>query len=301
MKTYTATQTDRHGNALDGAPSRKYRVGLPAVAAKFHVMAIAGKGYVHGGSKDGVYTFNPTALGSVVFVRVVEDEPEMTVEQARKVIREMKRDNFDSALADRACAVLSDFDPVFSEVTSETSADPVTEGDTMSTEIASPTTAPAVGAVVEFREDSPQYAKNQGVRYVVVEAPLGGSESRDAEGRTYVWLVTEDTIGNSPSRQRRRTGYVTALRTVTPAPRDDRRDAITAAEARCKVLLSAQNTFALGDTVRCTLPEFAGSEWSEPMTVEQIVANHPLAKPVYARTASGVLGAFSPADLEMVR
>lgn len=50
-------------------------------------------------------------------VAVIVEEPQMTVEQARKVIREMTRANFDSALADRACAVLSDFDPVFSEVT----------------------------------------------------------------------------------------------------------------------------------------------------------------------------------------
>jgi hypothetical protein len=76
---------------------------------------------------------------------------------------------------------------------------------------------------------------------------------------------------------------------------------ITAAEARCKVLLTAQNTFALGDVVRCILPEFVGTRWSEPMTVEKIVPNNPVGKPVNARTGDGVLGAFSPADLEMVR
>lgn len=300
MKTYTAIQTDRHGNALDGAPSRKYRAGVPAVAAKFHMMAISSEPYVHGGSKNGVYTFTPADQGSVIFVLVVEDEPEMTVDQAREAIRGMRRGNFDSALSDRACAVLSDFDPVFSEVTSETGADPVPEGDTMITETVNTTDAPAVGAVVEFHEDSPQYAKNQGIRYVVVASPLGDAVSQ-IDGEPYVWLVHEDDVTKAPSRRRRRTGYVSALRTITPGTQTDLRDAITTAEARCDVLLSAQNTFAVGDTVRCTLPEFAGTHWSEPMTVEQIVPNHPLAKPVYARNASGTIGAFSSADLELVQ
>lgn len=43
------------------------------------------------------------------------DEPPMTREEARKVIREMTRSNFDSALSDRAMSVLSDWDPVFTE------------------------------------------------------------------------------------------------------------------------------------------------------------------------------------------
>lgn len=157
-----------------------------------------------------------------------------------------------------------------------------------------------VGAVVEFREDTPQFAKNQGIRYVVVSSPLGDNAS-EMDGESYVWLVHQDDITKAPSRRRIRSGYVSALRVISPEPRTDMHDAIAAAEARCDVLLSAQNPFAVGDTVRCTLPEFAGSEWSKPMTVEQIVPNHPLAKPVYARTASGAVGAFSPADLEAVR
>lgn len=271
MKTYTAIQTDRHGNALDGAESRKYHVITPALAARFHVIAIASKDYVHGGSKNGVYTFNPTAKGSVIFVRIIEGEPQMTVEQAREVIRGMKRGNFDSALADQACAVLSDFDPVFSETTSETSGDPVTQGDSMNTAIVTigdlaigdtgkivggkfagrefrvralgtqgrtvmvrwhgsadtgsirATTqveievgdGMTVGAVVEFREGTPQFAKNQGIRYVVVSSPLGDNTS-ESDGKSYVWLVHQDDITKAPSRRRIRSGYVSALRIVGP-------------------------------------------------------------------------------------
>lgn len=86
--------------------------------------------------------------------------------------------------------------------------------------------------------------------------------------------------------------YMTRAEAILPS--------ITAAEARARVLLTAQNTFAVGDTVRCTLPEFAGTVWSEPMNVERIQMNSALGKPVFARNADGTLGAFSPADLELV-
>ena len=47
----------------------------------------------------------------------VVQEARMTVTEAREAIRSMTRGNYDCALAERACAALSDFDPVFSECT----------------------------------------------------------------------------------------------------------------------------------------------------------------------------------------
>lgn len=115
MKTYTVTRTTRSGNSLSVWTSRKYRASTPADAARFYATADGHDDYVDGGIRDGIYTLTPAAgSGMRIFVRVVE-EVQMTVPEARKVIRSMTRENYDSALADRACAVLSDSDPVFSE------------------------------------------------------------------------------------------------------------------------------------------------------------------------------------------
>lgn len=113
--TYTVTRTDRYGRPLAGAPSRKYRTETPEQAAQFYVMADGHRDYTDGGSNMGRYTLNPTGMGSPITVLVIQDPPPMSQEEARNVIRGMNRENFDSELADRACSVLSDFDPVFTE------------------------------------------------------------------------------------------------------------------------------------------------------------------------------------------
>lgn len=86
-----------------------------------------------------------------------------------------------------------------------------------------------IGSRVEFREDSPQHEANKGIVYTVVPSPSGNlvsiDKTRDANGtnaypdgggvpREYVWLVDSRDADKAPSRQRRRTGYVTALRVL---------------------------------------------------------------------------------------
>lgn len=64
--------------------------------------------------------------------------------------------------------------------------------------------------------------------------------------------------------------------------------------------LAAQ--FAVGDTVLLVEFDdvFIGTAWVEPMTVVQIVDNHPLHKPIYARNSEGVEGGFDPATLRKI-
>lgn len=88
-------------------------------------------------------------------------------------------------------------------------------------------TVPRIGSLVEFREGARPYAANVGIRYVVVESPTAEGWSVDNTGpapRAYVWLVDARDTAKPPSRQRRRSGYVTDLLEVTPV----------SLEARCE-------------------------------------------------------------------
>lgn len=69
---------------------------------------------------------------------------------------------------------------------------------------------PIVGRRVRFVETSPMHRKNQGVTYIVEASPRGDLYSVSAEGVPFVWLVNADDVaaGKSPSRCRRRTGWV---------------------------------------------------------------------------------------------
>ena len=64
--------------------------------------------------------------------------------------------------------------------------------------------------------------------------------------------------------------------------------------------LAAQ--FAVGDTVLFVEFDdvFTGTAWVEPMTVVQIIDNHPLHAPIYARNSEGVEGGFDPATLRKI-
>lgn len=75
---------------------------------------------------------------------------------------------------------------------------------------------PVPGDLVTFREETPQYRRNAGIVYVVVESPSGEpfsiDNTRPEEGpRPYVWLVVAEDVDLAPSRRRRRTGLATAL------------------------------------------------------------------------------------------
>lgn len=83
-------------------------------------------------------------------------------------------------------------------------------------------TIPAVGSLVKFREDTPQYARNKDITYIVDPSPSGepystaGGLLPEDPDRVYVWLVHAADIDKAPSRRRTRTGWVDAL-TVVPA------------------------------------------------------------------------------------
>lgn len=72
----------------------------------------------------------------------------------------------------------------------------------------------AVGTKVQFKESTPQFAKNQGIVYVVTPSPGGEGFSVTAEGQEYLWLATAETAQLAPSRRRIRTGYVVSLEEV---------------------------------------------------------------------------------------
>lgn len=70
---------------------------------------------------------------------------------------------------------------------------------------------PAIGTPVVFRTDSPQWAKCQGLVYVVEIAPDGAGFSLDQHGERYVWLCRIEDTKLAPSRRRRRSGYLRNL------------------------------------------------------------------------------------------
>lgn len=72
------------------------------------------------------------------------------------------------------------------------------------------------GTHVLFREDTPQYAANKGFVYTVVASPSGEPFSVSAEGRHYVWLEAQADNIKPPSRRRRRTGWISALKVARP-------------------------------------------------------------------------------------
>lgn len=72
----------------------------------------------------------------------------------------------------------------------------------------------AVGTRVAFKPETPQYAANREITYVVTESPTGEPFSTDHEGRRYLWLTDERDLAKSPSRRRGRTGWADALTEV---------------------------------------------------------------------------------------
>ena len=58
--------------------------------------------------------------------------------------------------------------------------------------------------------------------------------------------------------------------------------------------------FAPGAVVRSTVPEFKDSMWDAPLTITRVRPSHPLHRPVFVKTAGGVVGAFHPSELEIL-
>lgn len=82
--------------------------------------------------------------------------------------------------------------------------------------------APAVGEIVRFREDTPQHPANRTIRFRVVPAPDGSpfgidNTHPDNLGLVYVWLEDVRGADKSPSRRRVRTGYAASLE-AAPRP-----------------------------------------------------------------------------------
>lgn len=74
---------------------------------------------------------------------------------------------------------------------------------------------PAVGALVKFTADSPQFARNAGTVFQVIPSPTGEAFSMDntdaANPHPYVWLVVAADVDLPPSRRRTRSARPEAL------------------------------------------------------------------------------------------